>query len=279
MSLSRAIDPARQRDRFLTALAARPLVMGILNVTPDSFSDGGRFEGDRALPQALRLVAEGADSLDIGGESTRPGAAPVEAGAEAARVLPVIRAVAASCDLPVSVDTYKAAVARQAVAAGAAIVNDVWGLQRDPGMAAAVAETGAAVVVMHNRDTVDPALDILDDIDRFFDRSLALARAAGIPDRHILLDPGIGFGKDLAQNLACLNGLRRLGARGFPLLLGLSRKRMFGDLLGRGVEDRLPGTLAANLLGVQRGVRVIRVHDVAPHVDALALHKALEESA
>ncbi|MBE3640039.1 dihydropteroate synthase [Mangrovicoccus sp. HB182678] len=250
--------------------------MGILNVTPDSFSDGGRHDAPAAaLDHAAAMVADGADVIDLGGESTRPGAAPLGAAEEIARVCPVLERLCAEGGVPVSIDTYKAATARAAVAAGASIVNDVWGLQHDPEMAAAVAETGAAVVIMHNRAETDPDLDILHDLERFFECSLDLARRAGIPGERILLDPGIGFGKTLAQNIACLNGLDWLGSWGYPVLLGLSRKRMFGDLLGRPLEQRLAGTLAANLEGIARGARVIRVHDVAEHADALKVGAAL----
>ncbi|WP_206078451.1 dihydropteroate synthase [Poseidonocella sp. HB161398] len=268
---------AAARDRFLAELRDRPLVMGILNATPDSFSDGGAHDApEAALAHARQMIAEGCDVIDLGGESTRPGHAEVTAEEEMARVLPVLRLLQAESGMPVSIDTYKAATARAAVEAGAAIVNDVWGLQRDPGMAGVVAETGAAVIIMHNRETTDPDLDILQDMEHFFGRSLDLARKAGIPGERILLDPGIGFGKTLEQNIRCLNGLGWLGSFGYPVLLGLSRKRMFGELLGREVGERLPGTLAANLVGIARGVRVIRVHDVAAHADALKVVRALE---
>ncbi|WP_108263630.1 dihydropteroate synthase [Mangrovicoccus ximenensis] len=267
---------AAARDRFLADLRDRPLVMGILNVTPDSFSDGGRHDApETAMAHARAMIADGADVIDLGGESTRPGSEPVGTEDEIARVVPVLERLCAETEVPVSIDTYKAATARAAVAAGACIVNDVWGLQHDPAMADAVAGTGAAVIIMHNRAATDPEIDILADLERFFGHSLDLARKAGIPKEHILLDPGIGFGKTLEQNIACLNGLDWLGSYGHPVLLGLSRKRMFGDLLGRPVDRRLAGTLAANLAGLARGVRVIRVHDVAEHADAVKVWRAL----
>ena len=266
----------QRRDAVLAAMAGRPLVMGILNVTPDSFSDGGRFEGfDEALAQAARMEAEGADILDIGGESTRPGSEAVSADEEMARVMPVVEAVAARSNVAVSIDTYKASVARAAVAAGAVIVNDVWGCQRDAGMADAMAETGAIVVLMYNRSDVDPDRDVMADMRRFLDRSMDLATRAGVLPERILVDPGIGFGKTPAQSLTCLNRLDALGAwYGRPVLLGLSRKKFIGHVLAAEVDARLTGTLVANTLGLAKGARVIRVHDVAPHVEAVRMVQA-----
>ena len=203
---------ALHRDAFLSALKASPQLMGILNVTPDSFSDGGRhFDPAAAIARARAMVAEGAAIVDIGGESTRPGHLPVSEEEELRRVTPVLEALA-GFDAPVSIDTAKAAVAREAARLGACVINDIWGLQRDPGMADAVAETGSAVVVMHNRDEADPAIDILDDVERFFERSLNLRRAAGAPFSRILLDPGVGFGKTPEQNHACIWNLDRFRA-------------------------------------------------------------------
>ncbi len=257
--------------------------MGIVNVTPDSFSDGGRhLAREDAVAAALRMAAEGADILDIGGESTRPGHRPVAAEDEWARIAPVLADLAGRPGgPPVSVDTSKAAVARKALDAGAAIVNDVWGLHRDPDMAALVAESGAGLVVMHNRDSIDPALAILPDILRFLERSLDLARRAGIPDESIALDPGIGFGKTFAQNHQALAGLPRLKALGFPVLLGLSRKGFLGALAEPPVPpgERLAGTLAGNVLGVLSGADIVRVHDVAPHVQALRLVELVRQAA
>lgn len=273
-------DAHRRRDAFLRLLAARPVVMGIVNVTPDSFSDGGRFyDPADALAQARRLVAEGADCLDVGAESTRPGHAPVAAEEEWRRLEPVLKPLLGAVAAPISIDTTKADIARRAVALGAGIVNDVWGLQKDPDMASVVAETGAALVVMHNRETVDPALDVEADLHRFFDRSLALADAAGIARDRILLDPGVGFGKTTAQNLAALEATGRLRRRyGLPILIGVSRKRMFGDLLGAPVGERLVGTLAANLAARARGASVFRVHDAAEHVAAFKIVEAIAEA-
>jgi dihydropteroate synthase len=266
-----------QRDRFLAEIGKRSLVMGILNVTPDSFSDGGRFLArDAALAQARRLAAEGADIIDIGAESTRPGHTPVPGDEERARLEPVLAEIIAAVDLPVSIDTMKARVARFAVAAGAAVVNDVWGLQGDPAMADTVAETGAAVVVMHNRVAADPDLDILDDMRRFFEASLRLADKAGIPRRHIILDPGIGFGKTRHQNLEALANLAVIGAFGLPILVGVSRKSLIADLAGPSGDARLVGTLAANVAAAAKGAAIFRVHDAAEHVAAFKVFDAIE---
>lgn len=267
-----------RRDGFLACVAERRALMGILNVTPDSFSDGGKFEGRaEAIAQAKKLVVDGADIVDIGAESTRPGHTPLSAEEERRRLAPLLDALLDEVDAPFSIDTYKAETARYAVARGVCVVNDVWGLQRDPAMADTVAETGAAVVVMHNRDSVDPELDIVDDMKRFFDRSLDLARKAGILRAHVMLDPGIGFGKTKAQNLAALRATDRIAREyGLPVLIGVSRKSLFGLLLGAAVDARLIGTISANLSTAARGARVFRVHDVAEHRAAFAVWDAIE---
>ncbi len=277
-STSPAARMATRRDAFLGVIAERRAIMGILNVTPDSFSDGGRFEGlDAAIAQAKKLAADGADIIDVGAESTRPGHTPISADEEIARLAPLLDGLLGAVDAPFSIDTYKAATARFAVARGVCVINDVWGLQRDPAMADTVAETGAAVVVMHNRDSVDAALDITGDMKRFFDRSLDLARKAGILRANIMLDPGIGFGKTKAQNLAALRATDRLATEyGLPVLIGVSRKSLFGLLLGADVDARLIGTIAANLATFSRGARVFRVHDVADHKAAFAVWDAIE---
>ncbi|MFC6775656.1 dihydropteroate synthase [Methylobacterium gregans] len=252
--------------------------MGILNVTPDSFSDGGLFQGEAAArSQAERLVGEGAAILDIGGESTRPGHTPVPAAEEQARVLPVIRALAPGLSVPISIDTYKASTAEVALAAGATIVNDVWGLQREPDIARVAAAHGAPVIVMHNRETIDPAIDIVADMLRFFERSLGIARAAGIPDADIVLDPGIGFGKSWEQHLESLRRLPEIRALGFPLLVGVSRKSLLGRLHDRETRptDRLHGSLSAHALAATLGADIVRVHDVAAHVDAMRVVDAV----
>lgn len=263
-------------------LGRRVLVMGILNVTPDSFSDGGRFDAlPAALAQARRMAAEGADILDIGGESTRPGHAPVPAGEEQGRILPAIRALAPAIGVPVSVDTWKAATAEAALAAGARIVNDIWGLQRDLDIASVAAAHGAGVVAMHNRESADASLDILDEMRRFFERTLAVARRAGIPDSHVMLDPGIGFGKTPDQQLDALRRLPDLCALGFPVLVGASRKSVLGRLAPRETkpDERLIPTIAAHVIAAQLGAAAVRVHDVAEHREALRVVEAVRAGA
>ncbi|MEF3368130.1 dihydropteroate synthase [Methylocystis sp. 9N] len=267
---------AERRDRFLSLIGTRPVIMGILNVTPDSFSDGGLFVArDAALAQAKKLVADGADIIDVGAESTRPGHTPVPAEEEWARLAPLLAALVGEAGAPVSVDTYKAETARRALSQGVCLVNDVWGLQRDPEMAPTIAEAGAAVVAMHNREAADPEIDIVEDMKRFFARSLDIARRAGVPERHILLDPGVGFGKSRAQNYQALRAVPELLRLGFPLLIGVSRKSIFKGLGDGLLEGRLVGTLAANLLAARDGAQVFRVHDAAEHRAAFDVLRAL----
>jgi len=257
--------------------ASRPIVMGILNVTPDSFSDGGRFlDPAAAIAHARRMVAEGADIIDVGAESTRPygTATAVSLNEEARRLEPVLAAVA-GLGVPVSIDTMKAPVAASALAAGASIVNDVWGLQRDPDMAGVVARHGVPVIIMHNRETADPAIDIMADIAAFFARSLDLAARAGISADRIVLDPGIGFGKTPEQSLTALAHLDQLKAFGLPLLVGASRKRFIDKVSPAPPDRRLGGSLAAHLLAVAGGARIIRAHDVAETVQALKVAAAI----
>lgn len=272
------MPPSPGLSDLLPGLGSRTLVMGILNVTPDSFSDGGLFSGEaEAVAQAKRLVDEGAAILDIGGESTRPGHIPVPAEEEQARVLPVIRAVAPGLTVPISIDTYKASTARLALEAGARIVNDVWGLQREPDIASVAAAHGAPVVIMHNRETIDADLDIISDLLTFFERSLDIARRAGIPERDIVLDPGVGFGKTWTQHLDVLRRLPEIRALGFPVLVGVSRKSLLGRLHDRETRpaDRLYGSLAAHALAATLGADIVRVHDVAAHVDAVRVVDAV----
>jgi dihydropteroate synthase len=267
---------AEKRDAFLAAARSRKTIMGILNVTPDSFSDGGRFNApDRALAQAKKLVADGADIVDVGAESTRPGHVPISAEEEWTRLESLLEPLLASVDAPLSIDTYKAATARRATDLGVIVVNDVWGLQHDSAMADTVAEAGAGLIVMHNRESVDPAIDIVADLRRFFDHSLDLARRAGIPAEHIILDPGIGFGKTKEQNLAALAATTQLQDYSLPILIGISRKSIFGALLGASVEGRLIGTIAANLVTAMYGAKVFRVHDPAEHRAAFTVLDAI----
>jgi dihydropteroate synthase len=255
--------------------------MGVLNVTPDSFSDGGKFlAAEPALAQARRLVAEGADIIDVGAESTRPyhGARPVSAEEELARLRGVLSAIV-SLGVPVSIDSMKSSVAVFALDAGAVIVNDVWGLQRDCGMASLVASRNVPVIVMHNRDSADPAIDIMSDISAFFARSLDIATKAGIARGNIVLDPGIGFGKTAEQSMTALARLDELKSFGLPLLVGASRKRFIASVVPSEPQQRLGGSIAAHLIAARRGARIIRTHDVAETVQALRLAAAIEDKA
>jgi dihydropteroate synthase len=275
----RAEQRAR-RDAVLSRIRVGPAVMGILNVTPDSFSDGGRFLGrDAAVAQAHRMSAEGCAIIDVGGESTRPGAVPVDETEEFARIKPVVKRLAAELPTPLSVDTTKASVARRAVALGAVMVNDVWGLQQDAGMADAVADTDAAVVIMHNRHDKDAEIDIVSDMRRFFDHSLALAARAGIADRYLILDPGIGFGKTARQNIEAIARLDALKDYGHPIMIGASRKAFFGSLVEGRIEAGLVGTVAVSLAAAAAGASLFRVHDVAEHVAALTVFDMIRKRA
>jgi dihydropteroate synthase len=258
----------------------RPIVMGVLNVTPDSFSDGGRFlDPVTAIDQARRMAAEGADILDIGAESTRPygGMAAVTAEEEMRRLAPVLPAVVA-LGTPVSIDSMKAEVAAWALGCGAAIVNDVWGLQRDSDLARVVAEHAVPVVIMHNREAADPAIDIMADIAAFFARSLEIAARAGIARENIVLDPGIGFGKTPEQSLIAIARLGELASFGLPLLLGASRKRFIDKVSPAPPDQRLGGSIAAHLFGVASGAAIIRAHDVAETVQALRINAAIRSA-
>ena len=265
----------------LRALLSRPYpaVMGVLNVTPDSFSDGGQFIApDRALAQARRMIDDGADIIDIGAESTRPygGARPVSAEQEMERLRPVLADIV-SLGVPVSIDSMKAAVVGFALAGGAVIANDVWGLQRDPDMAALAAARDCPVVVMHNRDHVDPDIDIMQDISAFFARTLDIAARADVPAGNIVLDPGIGFGKTPAQSMTALARLDELRSFGLPLLVGASRKRFISSVIPSEPQQRLGGSIAAHLVAARRGAGIIRTHDVAETAQALRVAAAIEE--
>ncbi len=258
----------------------RPLVMGILNVTPDSFSDGGRFLDARAaLAQARRLAAEGADILDVGAESTRPygGAVRVSLEEERARLAPLLSEVI-SLGVPVSIDTLKAPIAAWALDLGVAIVNDVWGLQRDPDTARVVADRGVPVIIMHNRENADPAIDIVADVTCFFERSIVIAARAGIRREQMVLDPGIGFGKTPEQSMTCIARLNTWCSFGLPILVGASRKRFINAITPSEPAERLGGSLAAHLLAVENGAAIVRVHDVAPTVQALAVATAIRRA-
>jgi dihydropteroate synthase len=262
----------------LRALLSRPYpaVMGVLNVTPDSFSDGGQFVApERALAQARRMVAEGADIIDIGAESTRPyGSQPVSADEELERLEPVLAEVVA-LGIPVSIDSMKAPVVGWALDQGAAIANDVWGLQRDPDMAGVVAKRQAPIIIMHNRDEADAGIDIMKDVAGFFARSLAIAAKAGISLDRIVLDPGIGFGKTQEQSITVLARLDELAVFNLPLLVGASRKRFIDSITPSAPDRRLGGSIAAHLIAATSGARIIRTHDVAETVQALRVTAAI----
>jgi dihydropteroate synthase len=256
----------------------RPLVMGVLNVTPDSFSDGGRFlDPTVAIAHAADMARQGADILDIGAESTRPYGDPVPVSAEdeKARLATVVPEVV-KLGVPVSIDTIKASTAAWALDQGAAIVNDVWGLQKDPDMAPLVAKRRVPVIVMHNREAADPGIDIVADVKAFFTRSLEIAARAGIARESIVLDPGIGFGKTPEQSIICLARFAEFKSFGLPLLVGASRKRFINSVTPSPPHERIGGSIAAHLLAVQSGATIVRAHDVAETVQALRVSAAIE---
>ncbi len=254
--------------------------MGILNVTPDSFSDGGRFlDPLAAIAHARAMVEQGADILDIGAESTRPygGMQPVAAEDEKARLQAVLPAVI-KLGPPVSIDTVKSEIAAWALDCGAAIVNDIWGLQRDTEMALLIAGRGVPVIVMHNRNKADDSIDIIAEVMKFFERSLEIAERAGIARDKIVLDPGIGFGKTPAQSLTCIARLAEFKRFGLPLLVGASRKRFINSVIPSAPDERLGGSISAHLLAADSGAAIVRVHDVAETVQALRVAAAIEAS-
>lgn len=260
-------------------LGPRCLIMGILNVTPDSFSDGGRFsDPESAVAQASRMTAEGAHIIDIGGESTRPGAAPVSAEEEQSRVLPVIKRVAETSDAIISVDTYRAETAELALEDGAHIVNDVWGLQKDPRLAKLAAGAGAGLVIMHTGRERAKLSDVIDDQYVFLKDSVEIARSAGVGDNQIVLDPGFGFAKDKDENLALMARFEELAGLDFPLLAGTSRKRFVGAVTGRDGDDRDWATAATSAMLRMKGASIVRVHNVALNADAVAMADAVLNS-
>ncbi|MGE7912421.1 dihydropteroate synthase [Lysinibacillus xylanilyticus] len=242
---------------------AETFVMGILNVTPDSFSDGGKYNNvEAAVAQAKKMVAEGAKIIDVGGESTRPGYERISDEDEIARIVPVIQALVAEVPAVISVDTYKANVARAAIEAGAHIINDIWGAQAEPEIAQVAADLNVPIILMHNRDNTNYGANFWMAAKADLEKSIAIARDAGIPDSHIILDPGIGFAKTTAQNIAMMQHLDDLVAMGYPVLLATSRKSMIGNVLKLPVEERLEGTGATVVYGIEKGCHMIRVHDV-----------------
>ncbi|WP_088226284.1 dihydropteroate synthase [Desulfosporosinus sp. FKB] len=256
-------------------LGERTLIMGILNVTPDSFSDGGRYNNlEDAIAQAEQMAAEGADILDIGAESTRPGHLEVSEDEEWKRLEPILKVLAERVDLPLSIDTYKAKVAAKALEAGVHIINDIWGLQKDPEMARVVGDYRAPVIIMHNQAGTTYH-HLMGDILTFLKRSIGLAEACGLTGDQIILDPGIGFGKTLEQNLEVMSRLAEFKTLGHPVLLGTSRKSMIGKTLDLAVDERLEGTLATSILGVAAGVDIVRVHDVQENRRAVEMADAI----
>ncbi|MET0168826.1 MAG: dihydropteroate synthase [Aliihoeflea sp.] len=281
--MSSPVSPSQKVERVWRlahgrslALGPRAVIMGILNVTPDSFSDGGQFAAiEHALRQAERMAAEGAAIIDIGGESTRPGATPVSAGEEQDRVLPVIEALAKRGDILLSIDTYRAETALLAVEAGAHIVNDVWGLQKDGAIADIAASTGAGLVIMHTGREREKLADPVEDQFWFLRRSLEIATKAGVSNEHIMLDPGFGFAKDVNDNIDLLANFNKLHRLEYPLLVGTSRKRFLGEITGREALDRDVGTAATSVALRLAGAAVFRVHDVAVNADALKVADAI----
>lgn len=247
---------------YLLDYADKTLIMGILNVTPDSFSDGGKYNHlENAVGHARQMIEDGADILDIGGESTRPGHKPVPAGEEISRVVPAIEAINKEIDVPISIDTYKAEVAKRAVQAGASIINDVWGAKADPEIADVAAETGVPIILMHNRKERNYTNFIRDVLNDLYE-SITIAKKAGVADDQIILDPGIGFAKSLTENIEMMRNLDTLVSLGYPVLLGTSKKSMIGNVLDLPVNERMEGTGATVCFGIQQGCQIVRIHDV-----------------
>lgn len=254
----------------------RTYIMGILNVTPDSFSDGGDFSCiDNAIKHAYEMEAQGADIIDIGGESTRPGHSYVDADEELKRVIPVLKKIKSAINLPVSVDTYKASVAEESLKNGADMINDVWGLTADENMANVIAEYDAWVCIMHNQNGTEYKKDIMDEICDFLEKSIEKALSAGIDRNKIVVDPGIGFGKTYEQNLEVLRRLGELKKLGYPILLGTSRKSVIGNTLNVAPKERTEGTIATTVLGIRDGVDIVRVHDVHENLMAARMTDAI----
>ena len=274
-------DPYSRRDWQLAhgrelVLGPKSVIMGILNVTPDSFSDGGKYDAvDTAIDRAKAMVGQGAQIIDVGGESTRPGAEPLDEQQEQARVMPVLEALREFDDTLVSIDTYRASTADRAVAAGAHIINDVWGCQREPKIAAVAAKTGSGLCAMHTGREREKAPDAIEDQFVFFERSLAICNGAGVAEQQLLLDPGFGFAKDVDENASLLARLEELLELGYPLLIGTSRKRFVGAMTGNEVENRGIGTAATSVVARLKGGSVFRVHDIEENRAALAVADAV----
>ena len=267
-----------QAGEYQLVLGEKTLIMGILNITPDSFSDGGDFtEIDIAIKRGIEMENQGADIIDVGGESTRPGSNFVGAVEEINRVVPIIKALREKIKIPMSIDTYKANVAEAAVKAGAVIINDVWGMQKDPDMPGVVKRLGVPVILMHNRENTVYEKDIMEDIIDFFLKSIELGKKAGIPENMMILDPGIGFGKTPEQSMEVMARLGELQDLGFPILLGTSRKSMIGKIMG-GIspKERIAGTVATTVMGIIQGAAdIVRVHDVPENLQAARVTDAI----
>lgn len=251
-------------------------IMGILNVTPDSFSDGGDFNSiEKALNHAKEMIEEGADIIDIGGESTRPGHTYVDSEEEIKRVIPIIEVLKNNINVPISIDTYKANVAEEALKLGVEMVNDVWGLRKDKNMAKTIAKYDAEVCIMHNQDGTNYEKDIMEEIKEFLNESIKIALEAGVKKEKIVIDPGIGFGKTFEQNLEVLRRLEELKELNYPILLGTSRKSVIGNILNVEPKKRVEGTIATTVLGIRDGVDIVRVHDVKENLRAAKVADAL----
>lgn len=254
----------------------RTYIMGILNVTPDSFSDGGDFDNiDKAINHAKEMVKEGVDIIDLGGESTRPGHKYVEADEEIKRVIPVIKELKKEVNVPISVDTYKAKVADEALKLGVEMINDIWGLKKDKDMASTISKYDAHVCIMHNQDGTNYDGDIIEEMKKSLLESIEIGLNAGIKKEKIVLDPGIGFGKTVEQNLEVLKRLDELNSLGYPILLGTSRKSVIGHVLNVEPKERLEGTIATTVLGIRDGVSIVRVHDVKENLMAAKMADAI----
>ena len=254
----------------------RTYIMGILNVTPDSFSDGGKFDNIyKALEHATQMVEEGADIIDLGGESTRPGHNYVEVDEELKRVIPVIKKLKEQLDIPISVDTYKSKVADESLKLGVEMINDIWGLQKDKDMASVIAKHNAYICIMHNKDNTEYDKDIMESIKEFLLESIDIAINAGVDKGKIILDPGIGFGKTYEQNLEVLKRLGEIKSLGYPILLGTSRKSVIGNTLNLPPQERVEGTIATTVLGIRDGVDIVRVHDVGKNLRAAKMADAI----
>ncbi|PAB58046.1 dihydropteroate synthase [Anaeromicrobium sediminis] len=262
--------------KYTLNLGSKTFIMGILNVTPDSFSDGGEFTSvDIAIKHAKEMVSEGAHIIDVGGESTRPGSEEVGVEEEIKRIAPVIEALVREVDVPISIDTYKSQVAEKALSLGAHIVNDVWGMQRDKNMANVVAKYNVPIIAMHNQIGTEYSTDIMDSMINFFKETVRIGTEAGISHDKIVLDPGIGFGKTADHNIEVMSRLEELNQLGYPILLGTSRKSTIGKILDLPPKERVEGTIATSIIGIQKGVDILRVHDVKENLRAAKVADAI----